>query len=116
MSGVIQLGENFVILRCEGFTDPVKIDIKEARNTSTRICSKNNGSPCRNKFEQLQDASEVDNFLAGTIHHAKSKSDLPGKVVPAGKFDPITGKGDKNDPDEIYKEQAEKLMAPSKRR
>ncbi len=98
ISGVVQLGENFVILYCEGFTDPVRIDMKEARKYIYEdLHEKKQRMAMAKEFERLQDSSEVDNYLAGTLHHPKTKPVADVAV----------------DPDEKYKETAEKLMRKS---
>jgi parvulin-like peptidyl-prolyl isomerase len=97
LSGVIQLGENFVILFCEGYTQPVQIDEKEARKYIFEdLHEKKQRIAMAKEFERLQDASEVDNFLAGTLHHPKTKTDAATAAA--------------IDPDEKYKATAEKAM------
>jgi parvulin-like peptidyl-prolyl isomerase len=100
LSGVIQVGENFVILLCEGFTEPVKIDMKEAKTYIYEdLHEKKQRMAMAKEFERLQDACEVDNFLAKTLHHPKIKVD-PAKV----------------DPDEAYQKAAEKSRGSTLKR
>ncbi len=95
LSGVIQVGENFVILLCEGFTEPIKMDIKEARKYIYEdLHEKKLRMAMAKEFERLQEQSEVDNVLAGTFHHPKVKAD--GKAPPP-------------DTDAAYSQSAERL-------
>ncbi len=99
LSGVIQLGENFVILWSEGFTEPIKMDIKEAKKYIYEdLREKKQRMAMAKEFERLQDMSEVDNFLAGTLHHPKIKAD---HATPPG------------DADKAYSETAERLLNKS---
>lgn len=72
LSGVIQVAENFVILYCEGYTQPVKVRMEEVRNQIyDDILEKKQRIAMGEEFERIKDASQVDNFLAGTMHAPK---------------------------------------------
>jgi parvulin-like peptidyl-prolyl isomerase len=76
LSGVIQLGENFVILLSEGFTEPVKMDMKEARKYIYEdLHEKKLRMSMSKEFERLQQACVMHNWLAGTSHEPKTKVD-----------------------------------------
>ncbi|MEN6406816.1 MAG: peptidylprolyl isomerase [Thermoguttaceae bacterium] len=70
LSGIIQMGDKFVILRCEEFTKPtanitfdmVRNDIYEdLREKKLRVAM----ADC---FENLQESATVDNYLSGASH------------------------------------------------
>jgi parvulin-like peptidyl-prolyl isomerase len=72
LSGIIQVGDKFVILRCEGRTQPVNVDFAAVRDEIYRdLYEKKLQLAMAEKFESLQEAAVVDNYLAGTSHSPK---------------------------------------------
>lgn len=70
LSGIIQIGDKFVILRCEEYTKPasgitfdmVRNDIYEdLREKKLRLAT-------ADYFENLQEQATIDNYLSGTCH------------------------------------------------
>jgi parvulin-like peptidyl-prolyl isomerase len=79
LSGVIQVGEQFVILFSEGFTKPVEIDMQEARrHIQSDLQEKKQRIAMGKEFERLKEGSEIDNYLAGTLHHPKGMNPAAG--------------------------------------
>ena len=73
LSGIIQVGDKFVILRCEGYTKPTTVEVRRGpRAKSIGTCTKRNSAwrwpQC---YEDLQEAATIDNYLAGTSHSPK---------------------------------------------
>jgi parvulin-like peptidyl-prolyl isomerase len=69
LSGVIQMGDKFVILRCEGRTERVAIDEGDVREILHRdIYEKKLRMAMSEKFEEINAAARVDNYLAGSSH------------------------------------------------
>jgi parvulin-like peptidyl-prolyl isomerase len=69
ISGIIQVADKFVILRCEGRTERMDIDLESARNELYRdIHEKKLRMAMGQKFEEINAAARVDNYLAGTSH------------------------------------------------
>jgi parvulin-like peptidyl-prolyl isomerase len=67
LSGIIQVRDKFLILRCEGRTEPVKVDEAEVREILTRdIYEKKLRIAMSEKFESIRTESRIDNYLAGT--------------------------------------------------
>ena len=67
LSGIVQVGDKFIILRCEGRTKRINIDLPEVRETLFRdIYEKKLRLAMSNKFAQIRKHSRVDNYLAGT--------------------------------------------------
>ena len=77
LSGIIQLGDKFVILKCEGRTDPVDVNAQEVREILHKdIFEKKLRMAMGERFEQIRSQARIDNFLAGT-------SQAPDRVKPA---------------------------------
>jgi parvulin-like peptidyl-prolyl isomerase len=67
LSGIIQLGDKFVILKCEGFTDPVVVKPEDVQDVLYQdIFEKKLRAAMNDKFEDLRSKARIDNFLAGT--------------------------------------------------
>ena len=81
LSGIIQLGDKFVILKCEGRTEPVDVDPQVVGEILRQdIFEKKLRIAMGEKFEELRAPARIDNFLAGT-------SQAPERV----KSDPADG-------------------------
>jgi parvulin-like peptidyl-prolyl isomerase len=83
LSGIIQLGDKFVILKCEGRTQPVEVNPQEVQAILRQdIFEKKLRMAMGEKFEEIRTKSRIDNFLAGT-------SQSPDRVKPeAGQGNP----------------------------
>lgn len=67
LSGIIQVRDKFLILRCEGRTEPVKVAEAEVRDILTHdIYEKKLRIAMSEKFEAIREESRIDNYLAGT--------------------------------------------------
>jgi parvulin-like peptidyl-prolyl isomerase len=76
LSGIVQLGDKFVILKCEGRTNPVDIKFQEVRQILYQdIYEKKLRMAMGGKFEEIRSRARIDNFLAGT-------SQSPDRVKP----------------------------------
>jgi parvulin-like peptidyl-prolyl isomerase len=76
LSGIIQLGDKFVILKCEGRTEPVEVNPQDVREVLYRdIYEKKLRLAMNDKFEEIRAKARIDNFLAGT-------SQAPERVKP----------------------------------
>jgi parvulin-like peptidyl-prolyl isomerase len=72
ISGIVQVGENYVILFCEGHTEPVAVEINEVRDLIHRdLYDKKLQLAMSETFEHLQDSSQIDNLLTGTSRSPK---------------------------------------------
>jgi len=69
LSGIVQVGTNtYAILFCEGRTKPVHVDFAAVRDELyADIHEKKLRIAMADKFQQLQDAATIDNYLAGTV-------------------------------------------------
>jgi parvulin-like peptidyl-prolyl isomerase len=76
LSGIIQLGQQFVILKCEGRTQPVEVKFEEVRQgLYADIYEKKLRLAMGQKFDDIRAKARIDNFLAGT-------SQAPERVKP----------------------------------
>lgn len=72
LSGVIQAGDKFIILRCEGRTKPVTTDFAAVRDEIYRdIHEKKLQVAMGERFEAMQEAATIDNYLTGSSHSPK---------------------------------------------
>jgi parvulin-like peptidyl-prolyl isomerase len=75
ISGVTQVADKWVILRCEGRTERMDIDLVAARDELYRdIHEKKLRMAMGQKFEQINAAARVDNYLSGTSHQPDKPS------------------------------------------
>ncbi len=80
LSGIVQVGDNFVILRCEGRTERIGVELNdpEIREIlSQDIYEKKLRLAMSDKFSSIRENSRIDNFLAGT-------SQAPPEQSPVG--------------------------------
>jgi parvulin-like peptidyl-prolyl isomerase len=86
LSGVIQAGDKYVILFCQGFTEPTKITFEEVRDQIFEdIYEKKLRLVMAKEFTSLQEGAQIDNFLANTSqspYKGKSANDwAPGQSI-----------------------------------
>jgi parvulin-like peptidyl-prolyl isomerase len=80
LSGVIQLGDKFVILKCEGHTQPVEVNQQEVLQILQEdIFEKKLRMAMGEKFEEIRNKSRIDNFLAGTSQAPDRVKGEPGQ-------------------------------------
>jgi parvulin-like peptidyl-prolyl isomerase len=66
LSGIVQLGDKFVILYCEGHTEPTKVSFNEVKQVIYNdIYEKKQRIAMAEVFNQLKDSAQIDNFLTG---------------------------------------------------
>jgi len=67
LSGVVQIADRFLVLFCEGYTQPAKIDFAEVRDELyDDILEKKQRIEMARYFSHLRESATIDNFLAGT--------------------------------------------------
>ena len=67
ISGLVQLGEDWVILYCLGRTEPVVADLDAVRDDLAEdILEKKMRIAMAQRFQSLRDNAQIDNFLKGT--------------------------------------------------
>ncbi|MFM8635824.1 MAG: peptidylprolyl isomerase [Planctomycetia bacterium] len=84
LSGVVQVADRFLILFCEGQTQPAKVGFDEVRKElHADILEKKQRIEMARHFSTLRGAAAIDNFLAGTSQSPVG-TNLPGAPPTAG--------------------------------
>ena len=74
LSSVIQVGENFIILYCEGYSKPIEIDMAEARKyIEEDLREKKTRIAMHKEYDRLQETCTIDNYLAGTMKSPRAE-------------------------------------------
>jgi parvulin-like peptidyl-prolyl isomerase len=77
ISGVVQVGENFAILFCEGYTKPVNVDYKTVRDRLfADILEKKQRMAMADTFDKIKADATIDNYLAGTSQSPDREKEL----------------------------------------
>jgi parvulin-like peptidyl-prolyl isomerase len=67
LSGVLQIADRFLVLFCEGHTEPARVKFEEVRDELyDDIFEKKQRIEMARYFSHLREAATIDNFLAGT--------------------------------------------------
>ncbi len=81
LSGVVQVADRFLVLFCEGYTEPAKVSFEEARpELHADILEKKQRIEMARHFTHLRGGAAIDNFLAGT---SQSPARRKGPATPA---------------------------------
>ncbi len=81
LSGVVQIADRFMVIFCEGFTEPAKVSFEEVRSELyDDILEKKQRVEMARYFTHLRGSAAIDNFLAGTSQ-APPKGG-PGRGMP----------------------------------
>ena len=89
ISGIVHIGMNrYVILKCEGYTEPVAVNKEQVRAVLHQEIMKEKVQESASRvFDRVKKATRVDNYLTNTvtgkIEQASGKGS-PGRVTPAG--------------------------------
>ena len=77
ISSIVSVGaETYVILFCEGYTEPVKVTFEDVRQLIEEdIREKKQRFAMARKFEELKDRARIDNWLAGTMQTPNRRVD-----------------------------------------
>ncbi|MDO4549912.1 MAG: peptidylprolyl isomerase [Planctomycetia bacterium] len=77
LSGIIQLQNVYVILLCTGFTEPIGVTFEEVKDLVQKdIVLKKTQMAIEEKFQELQTAAAIDNYLTGSTK-APEKKEVP---------------------------------------
>jgi parvulin-like peptidyl-prolyl isomerase len=72
LSSVIQIADKYVILRCEGFTTPTKVELEEVRPLIAEdLREKKLRVAMAKEYDRLMETAQIDNYLAGTTQSGK---------------------------------------------
>ena len=88
LSGVVQVADRFMVIYCDGFTEPAKVAFAEVRNELyDDIFEKKQRVEMARHFTHLRESASIDNFLAGTSQSPTQPSRAGG---PGGTGMPAT--------------------------
>lgn len=75
LSGIVQMGDKFVVLKCEGRTKPVEVNPAAVRDVLHQdIYEKKLRVAMGERFEKIRSQSRIDNYLAGTSQAPPAKN------------------------------------------
>ncbi|MEO8497621.1 MAG: peptidylprolyl isomerase [Planctomycetota bacterium] len=87
LSGILNVGDKFVILRCLGRTKPVVQDFNAVKGELFKdIHEKKLRIAMADEFDRLKETAQIDNFLAGTSQSGRKigpTASRPANVAPA---------------------------------
>lgn len=89
LSGILNVGDKYVILKCLGRTKPVVKDFNAVRNELYKdIHEKKLRIAMADEFDRLKESARIDNFLAGTTQSGRKIGPRParGRGVSAATF------------------------------
>ncbi|NBW86754.1 MAG: hypothetical protein EBR23_08010, partial [Planctomycetia bacterium] len=79
LSGVVQVADRFMVVFCEGFTEPARVSFEEVRGELyDDIHEKKQRIEMARHFTHLRESATIDNFLAGTSQAPAA----PGRQTP----------------------------------
>jgi parvulin-like peptidyl-prolyl isomerase len=85
LSSVIQVGDKYVILRCEGFTTPTKVNFEEVKELIAQdLRDKKLRIAMSREYDRLMETAQIDNYLAGTTQSGKRPPSSGGLRPAAG--------------------------------
>ena len=90
LSGIVQVGDHFVVLLCEGYTEPIRVEFAEVKKQIQEdLREKKLRVAMAKAYQSIQDSAEIDNLLAGKIKSPKKEVpvSLEGKKI---RIDPST--------------------------
>jgi len=84
---VVQIADRFLVLFCEGYTQPAKVEFAEVRDELyDDIFEKKQRIEMARHFSHLREAATIDNFLAGTSQAPSQHSPPPTAGAPPAKL------------------------------
>ncbi|TWU20261.1 Foldase protein PrsA 3 precursor [Novipirellula galeiformis] len=67
LSGIVVTGDKYIIMRCQGYTEPVVKKLEDVRSELVRDLSEKKLNMAMNiRFDELKSAAEIDNFFVAT--------------------------------------------------
>jgi parvulin-like peptidyl-prolyl isomerase len=81
LSGVVQVADRFMVIYCEGFTEPAKVSFQEVRDELyDDIFEKKQRIEMARHFTNLRESASIDNFIAGTSQSPTAAPRRPGAM------------------------------------
>jgi parvulin-like peptidyl-prolyl isomerase len=89
LSGIVATGDKFIVMRCQGFTEPVVADFEAVREElMISLTEKKNRVAMGEMFDKLKQSAQVDNFF----EVAKKSAKVASAVRPAAATAPAAAK------------------------
>lgn len=87
LSGLINVGQQWIILKCLGFTEPVVVNPEDVKEELYKdILEKKTRVTMNKRFSEIHGSAQIDNFLAGTTQTGSKATLTSGKNVPRGRL------------------------------
>lgn len=78
LSGIIVAGDKYIVLRCQGYTEPIVTDLSDVRDELLRdLHEKKLNRAMTRQFEAMIDNAEIDNFLAASKESTRIAGEKP---------------------------------------
>ncbi len=78
LSGIVQVADKFIILKCEGRTEPVDVNLAEVTAILKQdIYEKKIRMAMSERFEKIRADARIDNYLAGTTQAPPRQAQAP---------------------------------------
>ncbi|MEZ6087105.1 MAG: peptidylprolyl isomerase [Pirellulaceae bacterium] len=79
LSGIVATGDRFIIMRCQGRTSPIvtTMDPQVRQQLIVDLTEKKTRIAMAEKFDQLKNNSQIDNYLAGTTQDGRLAATAP---------------------------------------
>jgi len=75
LSSIVQVGDKYVILFCESYTEPTTVSFAEVKqDIYNDIFEKKQRVAMADEFNRLKELAQIDNFLAGTTQSPNKKA------------------------------------------
>jgi hypothetical protein len=80
LSGVVQVADRFMVLFCEGYTEPAQVSFAEVRDElHADLFEKKQRIEMARYFTHLRESAAIDNLLAGTSQSPTRPATTPGQ-------------------------------------
>jgi parvulin-like peptidyl-prolyl isomerase len=111
LSGVVQVADRFMVLFCEGYTEPAQVSLAEVRDElHADLFEKKQRIEMARYFTHLRESAAIDNLLAGTSQSPSKPAAGPGQ--PGGRLPASTLT--KVEAEELAKPRAGSTQSPSR--
>jgi len=82
LSGVVQIADRFMVIFCEGFTEPTNVSFDEVRDELyDDIFEKKQRVELARHFSHLRESAAIDNFVTGTGQAPNARGLAGGKAA-----------------------------------
>ncbi len=84
LSGIVSTGDKFIILRCQGYTEPIVTNFQDVREELVlALTEKKNRVAMAEMFDSLKDKAQIENYFEAAKLDMRNASAPKSAVVPA---------------------------------